>query len=401
MTQSISCEIDKTGIRFKTTGIKITRDGLSKESVTGQSLSLSQIKVDDVDLGAYIGQGSSGYVQEGIYKPSLFPVAIKTINVYEKEKRHQIMNDLKIFLSDKIDQAIGKYEPCVNLVEYYGAFYDDGCIKIVMELMDIGSLRDIMDMIKTMKTSPPYIEEPILANFSYQILNGLNHLHTKKHQIHRDIKPENILVNSLGQVKLTDFGISKELEKTQGLCKTFVGTMSYMSPERLEGKPYAFSSDLWSLGLLIIELASGEYPYGKRKSFIEMIQNILNSPEPNLPDNGLYSEELRDFLNKILTKDPKKRPTAAELMLHPWFSKNNELNINISEWVTTLLFTCKFQKTITYDETDLANRTIVLNENGYTNINGNIINIAELSNASTTGLPRNGNGYQMDFEYNN
>jgi len=229
----------------------------------------------------------------------------------------------------------------------------------------------------------------------------LNHLHTKKHQIHRDIKPENILVNSLGQVKLTDFGISKELEKTQGLCKTFVGTMSYMSPERLEGKPYAFSSDLWSLGLLIIELASGEYPYGKRKSFIEMIQNILNSPEPNLPDNGLYSEELRDFLNKILTKDPKKRPTAAELMLHPWFSKNNELNINISEWVTTLLFTCKFQKTITYDETDLANRTIVLNENGYTNINGNIINIAELSNASTTGLPRNGNGYQMDFEYNN
>jgi len=132
-----------------------------------------------------------------------------------------------------------------------------------------------------------------------------------------------------------------------------------------------------------------------------MIQNILTSPEPNLPDNGLYSEELRDLRNKILTKDPKKRPTAAELMLHPWFSQNNELNINISEWVTTLLFTCKFQKTITYDETDLANRTIVLNENGYTNINGNIINIAELSNASTTALPRNGNGYQMDFEYNN
>ena len=70
----------------------------------------------------------------------------------------------------------------------------------------------------------------------------------------------------------------------------------YRSPERLEGKPYAFSSDLWSVGLLIIELASGEYPYGKRKSFIEMIQNILTSPEPNLPDNGLYSTELRDFL---------------------------------------------------------------------------------------------------------
>ena len=61
-----------------------------------------------------------------------------------------------------------------------------------------------------------------------KILNGLNYLHCKKHQIHRDIKPENILMNSLGQVKLTDFGISKELEKTQGLCKTFVGTMTYM-----------------------------------------------------------------------------------------------------------------------------------------------------------------------------
>ena len=79
------------------------------------------------------------------------------------------MNDLKIFLSDKIDQAIGRYEPCDNLVQYYGAYYDEGCIKIVMELMDIGSLRDILEMIKTTQNKPPYLNEIILSNITYQV----------------------------------------------------------------------------------------------------------------------------------------------------------------------------------------------------------------------------------------
>ena len=86
-------------------------------------------------------------------------------------------------------------------------------------------------------------------------------LHTTKHQMHRDIKPENILLNSEGQLKLTDFGISKQLEKTYAITNTFVGTLIYMSPERMGGKNYSYSSDIWSLGLVILELACGKHPY--------------------------------------------------------------------------------------------------------------------------------------------
>lgn len=121
-------------------------------------------------------------------------------------------------------------------------------------------------------------------------------LHTYKHQIHRDIKPENILINSFGKVKLSDFGISRELEKTQSLCQTFIGTMTYMSPERMQGLEYNYSSDLWSLGLILYELSTGKYPYPLNGGYIEIIQNIVTSNSPLLPENQEYSKEYKDFL---------------------------------------------------------------------------------------------------------
>ena len=102
--------------------------------------------------------------------------------------------------------------------------------------------------------------------------------------LHRDIKPGNILVSSSGACKLSDFGISKELGVTIGLCNTFVGTMIYMSPERINGKRYSYSSDIWSLGLVLFEIAIGKFPYPKPSTYIEMMETIMNSPELVLPD---------------------------------------------------------------------------------------------------------------------
>lgn len=90
---------------------------------------------------------------------------------------------------------------------------------------------------------------------------GLVFLHRTKHQLHRDIKPENVLLDSSGQLKLTDFGISKQLDKTYGLTNTFVGTLVYMSPERMGGKNYSYSADVWALGIILHELATGAHPY--------------------------------------------------------------------------------------------------------------------------------------------
>jgi len=342
MASSISCEFGPDGIQFLRANIKITKNGMCK--ITGdQILPLSIVQASEVEYGAEIGRGSSGFVQEGIYKPENIPIAIKTINVYDKDKRHQVVNDLKLFLQDRLEKLKGNQPEIPNyLVQVFGAYYDEGSIKIIMELMDAGSLRTLLNMAKKSKQGPPYIEEPYLANIAYQILSGLHYIHTRKKQIHRDIKPENVLINSLGQVKLTDFGISKQLEQTHAFSKTFVGTVTYMSPERLVGEPYAFSSDMWSLGLVLVELATGEYPYKKTKTFIETLQNITTQPEPNLPDNGEYSPEFRDFISRCLRKDPSKRNTAIDLLEHPWLSQNSELNYDLSDWVSNLLFTCKY-----------------------------------------------------------
>lgn len=341
-----SCELGPDGIRFLRENIKVTKDGLCK--LSGDEITpLSIVRSEEMEYGGEIGRGASGSVQEAIYKPLNLPVAVKSINVYDRDKRRQVVNDLRVFLHDRLEQVKGNnIELSSNLVQVYGAYYDEGSIKILLELMDGGSLRDILNMSKRSKMMAPYVEEPYLANIAYQMLSGLDFIHTKKKQIHRDIKPENVLMNSLGQVKLSDFGISRQLEKTQAFSKTFVGTVTYMSPERLVGDPYSFSSDLWSVGLILIELATGEYPYPKTKKFIEMLQSIRNSPEPNLPDNGLYSEAFRDFLTKCLQKDPSKRSSAVELMEHPWLIQNSELNLDISEWVSNLLFNFKYTEPI-------------------------------------------------------
>lgn len=90
--------------------------------------------------------------------------------------------------------------------------------------------------------------------------------------MHRDIKPDNILVNSKGFVKLTDFGIGKVMESEEFLAGTFVGTMNYMSPERMEGEKYQYEGDIWSLGIVLIELATGSYPFKEVPNFLEMLE---------------------------------------------------------------------------------------------------------------------------------
>mmetsp|Transcript_22053 Transcript_22053/g.19618 ORF Transcript_22053/g.19618 Transcript_22053/m.19618 type:complete len:156 (+) Transcript_22053:469-936(+) len=142
----------------------------------------------------------------------------------------------------------------------------------------------------------PLLPEYVIGRCAYQLLKALSFLHKERHQIHRDMKPENILVNSFGEFKLTDFGISKQLLNTLNLCKTFVGTLAYMSPERMNSETYTFPSDIWSLGLIVYEMAMGEHCYPECRTFIEMRETMINSGPPTLPDNGIFSEGFHNFL---------------------------------------------------------------------------------------------------------
>ena len=163
-----------------------------------------------------IGQGSSGVVFAARHTPSSTLIALKSINIYERDKRKQLEKDLKA-----LDDFSSPY-----LIKYYGAFFSDGVVKVAMELMDLGSTRRIINSLTG--RPEPVMSETMLYRFAYSILSGLHYLHKIKHIVHRDIKPDNILINSSGEIKLCDFGVSRELANSAALCSTFVGTMTYM-----------------------------------------------------------------------------------------------------------------------------------------------------------------------------
>lgn len=137
------------------------------------------------------------------------------------------------------------------IVGYYGAFFSNGDISILMEYVDCGSL----DLVLKKAGRLP---EPVIARVTGAVLRGLMYLREKHSIIHRDVKPSNILVSTHGEIKLCDFGVSGQL--IDSMANSFVGTRSYMAPERLQGARYAVSSDVWSLGLSLVELAIGRFP---------------------------------------------------------------------------------------------------------------------------------------------
>ncbi len=164
-----------------------------------------------------------------------------------------------------------------------------------MELMDLGSIRRI---IKAVEGRPePTVPEAVVQYIALATLQALHYFHKVKHMVHRDIKPDNILVNSNGDIKVSDFGVSRELGSTAALCNTFVGTFAYMSPERIEKNNYSFPGDIWSLGLLLVEMLRGFYPYPSTRTIIEVLENLRNLPPPSLPRNGLYSPEVCEFID--------------------------------------------------------------------------------------------------------
>ncbi|KAH9254839.1 hypothetical protein BASA81_007089 [Batrachochytrium salamandrivorans] len=165
-----------------------------------------------------------------------------------------------------------------------------------------------------------------------------------KHErrLHRDIKPQNILINSLGQVKLTDFGVSKELMNTVAMGKTYVGTFKYMAPERLMNQPHNFASDIYSLGIVLYELAVGRTPFADlgEESQINVCQIAVSEVIPTLPE-GRFSPHFRDFVSRCISKQPGDRPAPEKLLGHPWLAQHaanslGEATQNVRQWIASL-----------------------------------------------------------------
>lgn len=211
---------------------------------------------------------------------------------------------------------------CISpyIIDFYGAFFQEGAVYICIEYMDAGSIDKIYG---------DGIPEPVLRKITYATINGLRVLKDVHNIIHRDVKPTNILVNTRGQVKICDFGVSGNL--VASIAKTNIGCQSYMAPERISGGgvpqaganpgngTYSVQSDVWSLGLTIIECAMGRYPYPPEtyNNIFSQLSAIVDGEPPNLPTEG-FSQAARDFVRSCLHKIPKLRPAYSTLLQHPW-----------------------------------------------------------------------------------
>ncbi|CAB4275295.1 unnamed protein product [Prunus armeniaca] len=268
-----------------------------------------------------IGSGASSVVQRAIHIPTHRILALKKINIFEKEKRQQLLTEIRTLCE----------APCYQgLVEFHGAFYtpDSGQISIALEYMDGGSLADILRLRKR-------IPEPLLSSMFQKLLHGLSYLHGVRHLVHRDIKPANLLVNLKGEPKITDFGISAGLENSMAMCATFVGTVTYMSPERIRNENYSYPADIWSLGLALFECGTGEFPYTANEGPVNLMLQILDDPSPTPPKHK-FSPEFCSFIEACLQKDADARPTAEQLLSHPFITKYEDSQVDLAVFVRSV-----------------------------------------------------------------
>jgi len=213
-------------------------------------------------------------------------------------------------------------------VRSFGAFYDgEGVVSVTLEYMDRGALSDIVQQ-------RGRIPEPVICKIAEHCLRGLGFLHDN-HILHRDVKTGNILLSrKLCRAKLSDFGLARDLEQGSSWANTFVGTLAYMSPERLHGSEYTYASDIWGLGISVLECAMGRYPFEKPQSYFDFVGASQSNPSSLV--EGEVSDELFDFIRMCTHVDPSNRPRARELLEHRWIRSSKDDANALREWLDSI-----------------------------------------------------------------
>ena len=271
---------------------------------------LAGVDVEQLVDAGVLGKGSSGVVRKVVHRETGHELAVKTIPI-------ELQDDARRLLVQELRALSACNSPFV--VQHFESFCNEGEVTIVMEYMDGGSLSSLVR-----RRGP--LPEACLGSVARQVLQGLAYLHDEKRIVHRDLKPSNLLVNAAGEVKISDFGVSGQLGASVSKCASWVGTVTYMSPERISGEKYGPDSDIWSLGLSLVECALGRFPYpppgeaGEHKmGFWDLLHFIVEKPPAALPRSD-FSREFCDFTRLCLQKDPAARPTARFLLEHPFLT---------------------------------------------------------------------------------
>ncbi|KAL9105218.1 MAG: hypothetical protein Q9227_009560 [Pyrenula ochraceoflavens] len=268
-----------------------------------------------------LGSGSFGTVYKAIEKATGEIVAIKHVRAIDLESSEDDIQE--------IQQEISVLSTCASefVTQYKTSFLRGYKLWIVMEYLGGGSCQDLL--------KPGCFAEGHIAIICRELLRGLNYLHHEG-KIHRDIKAANVLLSQSGKVKLADFGVAAQLTNIKSQRNTFVGTPFWMAPEVIQQSGYDFKADLWSLGITAMEMINGEPPNSNVHP-MKVLFLIPKAPAPRL-ESGNHSKNFRDFIAKCLIKDPDLRPTAKELLKHPFIKSAGstealqELVLRKQEW---------------------------------------------------------------------
>uniref|UniRef100_A0A8C3ARY8 mitogen-activated protein kinase kinase n=1 Tax=Cyclopterus lumpus TaxID=8103 RepID=A0A8C3ARY8_CYCLU len=282
---------------------------MNEQRINGLLPDPLQIFPRDIHYQEQLGHGNGGTVYKAYHLLGKRVLAVKVIPLdITVELQKQIMSELEILY--KCDSPY--------IITFFSAFFVENRISICTEFMDGGSL----DVYKR-------VPEHVLGRIAVAVVEGLTYLWSLK-ILHRDVKPSNMLVNTRGQVKLCDFGVSTQL--VNSIAKTYVGTNAYMAPERISGEQYGIHADVWSVGISFMEIQ-------KNQGSLMVSCILCSSPQdpPVLPVSE-FSEKFVHFITQCMRRQPKERPAPNNLMDHSFIIQFNDGNAEVvSMWVCRCL----------------------------------------------------------------
>nr|XP_039269677.1 dual specificity mitogen-activated protein kinase kinase 7-like [Styela clava] len=282
-------------------------------------------KASDFENLGEIGAGTCGQVYKMRFKHANRIMAVKQMHRSgNNEENKRILMDLDVVQKSNFP----------HIVTCFGTLITESHVWICMELMST-----CFD--KLLKKIKGPIPEKVIGKLCIAVVRALNYLKEQHGVIHRDVKPSNILIDKRGTVKLCDFGISGRLVDSKAKTRT-AGCVAYMAPERIDppdptSPDYDIRADVWSLGVSLVELATGRFPYPNCTTDFEVLTKVLQNAPPMLPQNANFSMPFRQFVKLCCTKNFQQRPKYRQLLEHDFIKHSERITVDITEWLTGVL----------------------------------------------------------------